>query len=320
MRKSLIKNDVLAEISCGKVVSGGALASKLGVSRTAVWKAVSALRADGYFISGLGGGYVLAPENRRLCGEQLSAATGESIVFFEECASTNEEIKALAERGAAEFTVAVARSQSGGKGRQGRKFYSPEGGLYFSLLLRPTLSPADCLKITTAAAVSMCEAIETVVKKDCKIKWVNDIFINDKKVCGILTEGALDAESGGLKYAVLGVGLNVSLPKGGFNSEIENTADSLFQSSAAPSLVYCALLDNFIKSFKTYYKDIENMPHLETYKKRSYLDGKTVTYIKNEKEHTATVLGVGNGGKLIVKEKGKEILLSSGEVRVSGYE
>lgn len=320
MRKSLIINDILKEICKGKIVSGGLLASKLGVSRTAVWKAVNALRADGYFISGLGGGYVLAPENRRLCGEQLSAVTGENIVFFEETVSTNEEIKSLAELGEKEFTVAVARAQSGGKGRQGRKFYSPEGGLYFSVLLRPALSPADCLKITTAAAVSMCEAIEAVAKKDCKIKWVNDIFIKDKKVCGILTEGVLDGESGGLKYAVLGVGLNVSLPKGGFNSAIEDTADSLFQTNAAPSLVYCALLDNFIKCFKNYYKDIKDMPHLESYKKRSYLDGKKVTYVKDGKAHTATACGISEKGELIVKEKGKEILLSSGEVRVSGYE
>ena len=321
MRNSLIKNDILMEISKGKIISGGLLASKLGVSRTAVWKAVNALRAEGYFITGLGGGYVLSPENTRLCGEQLKYdIRGATIVFKEKTVSTNEDIKTLAESGEAEFTVVVSRSQTGGKGRMGRSFYSFDGGLYFSVLLRPALSADTCLKITTAAAAAMAKAIEDISQKQTKIKWVNDIFIKGKKVCGILTEGVFDAENNQLKYAVLGIGVNVACPKNGFPVEIAETVDSLFEACRVPSLVYCALLNSFLENLKGYYEDIESMPHIKEYRKRSFLDGKTVTYERAGKTHTGVVCGIGDNAELIVKEKGKEISLLSGEVRIKDYE
>ena len=210
MKKSLIKNDILREICKGDVVSGGLLASKLGVSRTAVWKAVNALRAEGYFISGLGGGYVLSPKNTRLCSEQLKHdIKGANLVFKEKTVSTNEDVKQLAELGDGEFTVVLARSQTGGKGRMGRSFYSGDGGLYFSVLLRPGFSADTCLKITTAAAVAMAKAIEDISQKQTKIKWVNDIYIGSKKVCGILTEAAFNIETNQLDYAIVGIGVNL---------------------------------------------------------------------------------------------------------------
>ena len=320
MRNSLIKEDILREICKGKVISGGLLASKLGVSRTAVWKAVNALRAEGYFISGEIGGYVLSPYNTRLCGEQLRVSVGDNIIFKRETVSTNEDIKALGESGADEFTVEVAASQTGGKGRRGRSFVSKPGGLYFSVLLRPDLPVDACLKITTAAAVAMAKAIEKVSQKETKIKWVNDIYIRDKKVCGILTEGAFDAENGQLKYAVLGIGVNVATPKDGFPGEIADTADSLFDSPAPPSLVYCALLSEFLADFKEYYGRIGDMPHIEEYKSRSSLGGKTVTYIKDGKQYKGKVVGIGDSAELIVQDGHKTTRLTSGEVQITGYE
>ncbi|MBO7520511.1 MAG: HTH domain-containing protein, partial [Clostridia bacterium] len=149
MKKGYLKSKVLEEICKGDVVSGGLLAAKLGISRTAVWKAVNSLRAEGYFISGGFGGYVLGPENTRLCGEQFSSVIKNArVIFREETGSTNEDIKAIADS-ADEFTVVVARRQTGGKGRLGRAFYSPEGGLYFSVLLRPQIPAEATLKITT---------------------------------------------------------------------------------------------------------------------------------------------------------------------------
>ena len=317
MRTSEIKAEVLKEISKGKTVSGGLLASRLGVTRTAVWKAVNALRAEGYFISGLGGGYVLSPENTRLSGEQLkNAVPGAEIVFKETTGSTNEDVRKAAEAGGAEFTVEVARRQTGGRGRLGRSFASPEGGLYFSVLLRPDRPVEACLKITTAAAAAMRGAIEKVSGRQAKIKWVNDIFIGDKKVCGILTEGAFDSENSQLKYAVLGVGVNVAAPAGGFPDDIRDTACSLFESGRVPSLVYCALLGEFIAAFKRYYTDIDSAPHIEEYRAHSYLDGKEITYKKDGKTHSAQVVGIGGNAKLIVEEKGKKVYLASGEVEI----
>lgn len=319
MKSGYIKGKVLAEICSGEVVSGGLIASKLGISRTAVWKAVNSLRADGYFISSRSGGYVLDPENARLCGEQLAFAAGDGIVFKDETESTNEDVKKIAEAGGKEFTVEVARRQLCGKGRLGRKFESPEGGLYFSVLLRPELRAENCLNITTAAAVAMARAIEKVAVKKTKIKWVNDIYVGDKKVCGILTEGAFDAENGRIKYAVLGVGVNVARPKSGFPAEISKKAGALFDTAAPPSLLYCSLLKEFLSEFKGYYGVANGMPHIEEYRRRSYLDGKEITYVKNGKTRTATVCGIGDNAELIVIEKGKEVLLSSGEVEIKEY-
>lgn len=319
LKSGYVKNRVLAEICSGEVVSGGFIASKLGISRTAVWKAVNALRAEGYFISGLGGGYVLSPENTRLCGEQLAATIGDGILFMDETESTNEDIKRIAEAGGKEFSVEVARKQLRGKGRLGRNFESPEGGLYFSLLLRPDLGAGNCLNITTAAAAAMARSIEKVAMKPAKIKWVNDIYVGDKKVCGILTEGAFDAENGKIKYAVLGVGVNVARPKDGFSAEISQKAGALFDTPAPPALVYCSLLNEFLSEFGKYYSQIENMPHIEEYRKRSYLEGKKITYIKNGKTQTATVCGIGDNAELITDQNGKRVLLSSGEVEIKEY-
>ena len=320
MRKSLIKDDVLREICKGKTVSGGVLASRLGVSRTAVWKAVNALRAEGYFISGSVDGYMLSPYNTRLCKEQLkNTVCAEKLIFKDETASTNEDIK-LSSGDTPEFTVAVARKQTGGRGRLGRSFFSPVGGLYFSVLLRPAFSAEVCLKITTAAACAAARAIEALTGKRAEIKWVNDVYVSGKKVCGILTEGAFDAENGALKYAVLGVGINVATPKGGFPADIAKKAGALFDTPAPPSLSYCALINEFLKSFKEYYENIAEMPHIAEYRRRNMLDGRRVTYQKDGDTHTAQVAGIGDNAELIVTENGKTVLLSSGEVTVSSYE
>ena len=317
---SNIKDEILKEISKGKTVSGGALASRLGVSRNAVWKEVNALRREGYFISGLTGGYVLGAQNTRLCAEQLCATVSKKIIFKDKTGSTNEDLKAIAEKGADEFTVLVARSQSGGKGRLGRSFYSYEGGLYFSVLLRPEASAETCLRITTAAASAMAEAIGRVSHLQAKIKWVNDIYIKNKKVCGILTEGVFDAENGVIKYAVLGVGVNVGAPRQGFPDDISDKAGALFDTPTPPSLAYCALLKEFLSIFSGYYKNIDGMTYIKDYRSRSLLDGKTVTYEKDGKKHTAQVLGIGDNAELIVSENGKKRFLVCGEVTISEYE
>lgn len=321
MRKSHIKDDVLREICKGKRVSGGLLAAKLGVSRTAVWKAVNALRADGFFIDGGVDGYMISPYNTRLCAEQAEALINVERVYFKESTgSTNEDIKALAEKKEREFTIVLARSQTGGKGRLSRSFSSPIGGLYFSVLLRPKLSAQTSLKITTAAAVAMAKAIEIIANQKTDIKWVNDIYIKGKKVCGILTEGAFDAENGQLKYAVLGIGVNVATPKGGFNEEIKDKAGAIFETSTPPSLVYISLINEFLREFKEYYKEIDSMPHIEQYRSRNMLLDKKVTYKKDGKSYTATVCGIGESAELIVEKDGKKIPLSSGEVRITDYE
>ena len=147
---------------------------------------------------------------------------------YDSLISTNKTAKELAENGAKEGTVIVAKKQTGGRGRLGRSFYSPEGtGLYFSIILRPDFSPKENLLITPAAAVAVSTVIEALTDTKAQIKWVNDIFINGKKVCGILSEAKLNAK-GTTEYVILGIGVNLTTPKGGFPKDIELVAGALF--------------------------------------------------------------------------------------------
>lgn len=149
------------------------------------------------------------------------------IHYFETITSTNTELKKLGEEGAPEGTVLVANEQTAGKGRQGRSFYSPKDtGIYMSILLRPGEAGVDALFITTAAGIAVAEAIREVSGIPAGIKWVNDVYINDKKVCGILAEASL-TEKAELKYVVLGIGINVSTKDEDFPEEIGGVASSI---------------------------------------------------------------------------------------------
>ena len=218
----------LLEENREEYLSGEELAGTLAVSRAAVWKAVKSLQQEGYPIDAVTNrGYRLSRGGDRLSApgirKYLKGACRElPITVVEETQSTNTALRALAEAGAPEGTVYIAQSQTGGRGRMGRSFFSPAGtGLYLSLLLRPTTwEPARAAQLTAAAAAAMCEAIREVTGKEPGIKWVNDLLLDGKKVCGILTEASFSMESGVLEYAVLGLGVNVYPPEGGFPKEL----------------------------------------------------------------------------------------------------
>ena len=150
------------------------------------------------------------------------------IIVEESVESTNDYVKKRANNGEKEGLVVIANEQTKGKGRLGRTFYSPsDTGIYMSLLIRPDKSPEKSLIITSAAAISVCKAIRTVAGVKASIKWVNDIVIDNKKVCGILTEGKVDADNNKLDYAVVGIGINITYPKEGFPEDIADIATSL---------------------------------------------------------------------------------------------
>lgn len=187
----------------GEYLSGEQLASSLGVSRNAVWKAIQKLEEAGHKIRAVPKrGYTLAPESDVLTVQSVSRFLDTDMPVYlqvqTEVTSTNTLLKAQAEQGAPEGTVLIAESQTAGKGRLGRHFTSPPGtGIYFSLLLRPHCTAEKSLFITTTAAVAVCEAIEQVTGLNPQIKWVNDVYLNEKKVCGILTGASVDFENGG---------------------------------------------------------------------------------------------------------------------------
>lgn len=238
------------------------------------------------------------------------------ICIFEEVDSTNSLLKAMAKEGRKEGTVIIADSQTGGRGRYDRKFYSPKGtGIYMSILLKPRLKATESVLITAAAAVAVYEAVLKVCQKDTRIKWVNDLFLKGKKVCGILTEGALNTETLRLNWAVLGLGINVYEPENSFNWEIKNIAGAI--ENKKQNDLRNKLCAEIINRFFYYYKTIENREFLEIYRKKSLVLGKEITVIKNENNLKATALDIDNDCRLLVRyENGSKEYLSSGEISI----
>ncbi len=305
-------------------LSGEEMAARLGVSRNAVWKAVGKLREDGYQISaGTNRGYrlvssgnVLSPENvrRRLTGEARRAA----IHVRESVTSTNTVLKELAEKGGAEGMVLLAERQTMGKGRLGRSFLSPKGtGLYMSILLRPKFSAEESLSITTAAAVAVAQAVEAVTGREAKIKWVNDVYLDGYKICGILTEASLDFENGGLHYAVLGIGVNIREPEGGFPAEVRDVAGALYKTEPPPG-TRPLLAAEILNRFFGFYPELTRRSFLEEYKRRSLLTGMRISFSRGGEKNSGVVLGVDDQARLMVRlDSGKTAAFSAGEVDVN---
>lgn len=233
----LVKAQVLAalEAAHGRYLSGQELADRLQVSRTAVWKAVAGLRADGVPIQAVTNrGYAL-PANADILHADAVAALLEPevaralhIEVYDRLPGTNAALRVRAAQQAPEGLVLIAQAQSAGRGRSGRSFFSPPGGLYMSLLLRPEFSIRQSVYLTAMAAVAAARACETLCGSPIQIKWVNDLWKDGKKVCGILTEASMDVESGLLEYAIVGPGFNLVPPPNGWPPELEGIAGSLF--------------------------------------------------------------------------------------------
>lgn len=241
--------------------------------------------------------------------------------YFKKTDSTNVQARNFARKGCAEFTTVAALQQTDGKGRLGRSFYSKKGGVYFSVVLKPDFSPQDVLFITVAAAVAVCRVIEKYSDKKCEIKWVNDIYINSKKVCGILTEGEF-GENGRLNFAVLGVGVNLYAPKGNFPPELP-LAGSVFEKNDASIFskrLKKRIIKDFLSEFAMLYKNFDKKEFVSEYAARSFLNGKTITYVKDGENYTAKVKGIDSAARLTVEADGKTETLSYGEIQIVGME
>jgi len=292
------------------------------VSRNAVWKAVQALRKEGHAIeAATNRGYRLTQDGDLFTPSSIAAHLGEKAELFRirverSLPSTNNTLKALAEKEAPEGTVVAAVEQSEGRGRQGRRFYSPMGGAYFSLLLRPMMSAPDATLITTAAAVAAAEAVEEVTGLPAGIKWVNDVYVRGRKVCGILTEGSFNAETGGLDYVVLGVGVNVEPPDEGYPEDIAGRAGTLFDGPAPPG-TKGRLVARVLLRLWDFLPRLEEKPHLEPYRARLFLTGREIDVVAGDTVRRAVALGLDEDFRLRVRyPDGNEEALIGGEVRV----
>lgn len=306
----------------GESISGEAAARAIGVSRNAVWKAIGQLKTEGFDISSATNkGYSLAHTGDVFTAQSIKnhlrgKAALCDIELYKTVSSTNTLIKEKAESGGKEGKIVIAETQTGGKGRLGRTFFSPMGtGIYMSILLRPQLELDKAILITTLAAVCVSEAVEKITGRQTGIKWVNDIFYNGKKICGILTEASCDCESGRLHYAVLGIGINVIKPACGFSDTLKDIATSLYETEAPG--VRARLAAEVINMFFEKYDAVEQKYFLDDYRKKMTLIGETVCLVGASEEFSARVLSVDDDARLIVeKEGGTVCALSSGEVKI----
>lgn len=238
-----------------------------------------------------------------------------NITIFEELDSTNNYLKKLGSQGEKETQLIIAESQTGGRGKMGRSFYSPNGtGIYFSLLLHPEFSAEKSLFLTVMAAVSVAETVMKYNLNDVKIKWVNDIYIDGKKVCGILTEGAIKPDKM-LDYAVVGIGINVIAPENGFPDDIQDIATAIFLGNTEENVKEKIVAD-VVNKFFDMYNGIDT-DFVNRYKQYSYLTGKEINIISGDNTRPATVIDITDDCHLLVKTENGEIEeISSGDVSV----
>ena len=315
-----VQDDVLTVLleRQGASVSGAELASRLGVTRSAVWKAVEKLRADGYPIDAVTNrGYTLTSDCGLLSKARIeqhlqTEILGRNLCLHRTLESTNKTAKELAADGAPDGTVVIAEQQIGGRGRLGRTFYSPPGsGIYMSVILRPKLDTDHTLLLTSAAAVAVARAIGSEFGIFAGIKWVNDIYISDKKVCGILTEGGLNFETGGFDYVVIGIGVNVTTAY--FPEEIRDIASAITPDQADRA----RLIASILSELETIYKELPNADFMLDYRARSIVIGHDVWVIRGDDRYKANVLDVNSFGNLLVRDENGEIReISTGEVSI----
>ncbi len=313
----------------GNYVSGEGISGELGITRAAVWKAVNALRRDGYAIEARKScGYRLMEAPDRLGETEIRAELGETklvgrkLVCFESVDSTNAYLKRAASEGVIDGTVAVANEQTGGKGRRGRSFMSlPDKGIYLSVLLRPPVEPNHLLPITGFCAVAVCNAIERVAQVRPRIKWANDLVLGGKKLAGILTELSMEGESGALQYVIMGIGVNVAHTEEDFAGELSSIATSLNLETGA-SVSRAALAAAMIEELDALYMALLRhrlAPYLEAYRNDCLTIGQEVQLLWEDVHEKVLAVGVDDDlGLQVMRANGTEDVIRTGEVSVRG--
>ena len=323
----MLRDQVLALLKAGDApCCGEGMSRTLGVSRAAVWKAVEALRQEGYVISSAPHrGYRLEDSPDLLSPGELAGAlagrtVGAALLCLDTVDSTNNELKRRADT-APDGLAVLAQEQTGGRGRLGRSFVSPAGkGLYLSVLLRPQCVLADAGMLTAWTAVAVCRALERCCGVRAGIKWPNDIVLEGRKLCGILTELELEAETAALRHVIVGVGINVSQDAADFGPEVAPVAISLAQAlGQAPRRSQLAAevlsaLDDLYRAFPAQKAD-----YLARYRALCVTAGRAVRVLRPGQVRTGTAEAVNEDFALLVRwDNGEQEALSSGEVSVRG--
>ena len=300
------------------------LAKKLGITRTAIWKHIQALKKEGYEIEAYTKkGYVLTGVPDKLLpaeiGQHLHTEfIGRHIAYEETVVSSNEVLKKLAGQGAVDGTICVAEEQTGGKGRLRRGWFSPKGkGLWFSVLLKPTFLPQDAPQMTLLSAVAVVRAIREICHVDARIKWPNDVLLSGRKLVGILTE--MSAEFGHINYLVIGIGINVCVPKEMVPEDLRESAVSI-EDVCGCHVDRAALLAKVLDYMEEYYEIACKQgfaPIFDQWRKFSATLGKQVKVISPNKIYTGTAVDIDETGALLVrKEDGTTETVLAGDVSI----
>lgn len=309
----------------GAYLSGQELSRTLGISRAAVWKAVEVLRRQGYDIEArTGRGYRLVGAPDLLTQETVERyliRPRDNFRVLSETDSTNSACRRLALEGAPDGTVVLADCQTAGRGRRGRSFQSPAGkGLFFSILWRPDCAPEQLLPLTALSAVAVCRAIRQVCGAQAQIKWPNDLVLSGRKLAGILTEMALEGESGHVSHVVVGIGVNVHQRLTDFDGEVAQIATSL-DLALGGSVCRAQLAAALLEEMDILRREVLFAPEkwLAEYRAACLNIGKTVQLIWGEEREPAQALAVDDRYGLVVRHRdGRVETLRSGEVSVRG--
>ncbi|MCR4661836.1 MAG: biotin--[acetyl-CoA-carboxylase] ligase [Clostridia bacterium] len=307
----------------GKYISGEELSKDLNVSRMAINKAIQGLKQQGYTIKSVTNkGYLLENEpdvlNKLALAAELSKERVENIEVLESIDSTNIYAKNLAQNGVNNKYVVISNEQTKGKGRLGRTFVSPKNkGIYLSIIVKPNRDISNLTSITAFSSVAVCKAIENVYNIKTNIKWVNDVYINGKKVCGILTEASIEGETGKVDYLVIGIGINVNESTNEFPEEIKDIATSL-KIQTGKEMKRNILCVELIKQLDTMIDNLDkNDEYFTGYKDRCNTIGKEVEINTFTEKKLGFVKALNEDFSLTIEyPNGLIEKLSSGEVSI----
>lgn len=237
------------------------------------------------------------------------------IDVLEKVTSTNTVAKERASECEEGFVV-IAGEQTAGRGRMGRSFFSPgDSGVYISVVLKPKIKPEDAVQITTASAVAVCKALEKLGVNESKIKWVNDVYLDNRKICGILTESSFNSRCGNLDFIILGVGVNIYEAPQGFPDEIKNIAGAVF--SERKEDLRNKFIAEFLNEFFCFYENLCSKNHLKEYKKKSFVLGREINIIQGESVRRGKAIDIDENCNLVVElPDGKIEKLYSGEISI----
>jgi BirA family biotin operon repressor/biotin-[acetyl-CoA-carboxylase] ligase len=308
---------ILEILKRGHFVSGAVMGSELGISRTALWKRIKSLREKGFQIEASPGkGYRLMKTPELSLDELRSLLKGIRVVLLDKTSSTNELAMDLAVMGYPEGSVIIADAQTEGKGRLGRKWFSPKGvNIYMSVILKPSIPPKDAAVLTLISAVSCAHAVRRLTGADVRIKWPNDLMVSGKKLGGILLE--MRSELDRILFAVAGIGINVNMER--FKDEISQSATSIFIETGKRHS-RTALIVEILKEMNRWLKTLDKTGKasiLNEWRRLSSTLGRNVMVVSGSETIKGVAEDIDEEGRLVIKTKdGSFKHISSGDVKM----